>query len=312
MKKIEITVFPSYLDALMERIEGFEVEEIIVTDVFEKSGLMMQAPSSRLLAGKRVEVYAEDHIIADICSIINLPEFMGKTSDSIQMSVDLYPITKGGDTETGTKPVEKAGEVSQSFKWTADFSRDGKLRTIQVIYRRSDEVMAKIAGVLTLGGFDIQSARTYRHQKETFYIFNVVPVIDSALNESALDEVKTKFQGVLAGDIDLGAEMKVFSGALNPAGSIGDQGELRTKKRQDHRSPFTVFEVSCPGYRGGLYYIVQTIIQSDIDIWFSKASVKNDKFEGVFHLKDRRDDKGKMMGKISEIELVIRQMLNLR
>ncbi len=175
----------------------------------------------------------------------------------------------------------------ERFVWQVETGNVATNRTVTVCAKDMPGLFSKMAGALTLSGFDILDARIFTWQNHTALdIFEVAAPVDRDREQGRWDKAARTLKAALSGEIDLGLEIHRRIDAYRPA-----KAQPKTRPHQvvvnNSDSDFlTILEVHTYDFPGLLFLITDALFRCRMDVWVAKIATKADQVVDVFYIRD--------------------------
>jgi [protein-PII] uridylyltransferase len=250
-----------------------------VAGILEKGELATTSVVNRI-ARKRNEVLAADMKIDR--------QNAGVIFDQMSPRYVLYTETE--DIIAHIHLYARLGDKS----FVMDVARDDTLksRTVTICAKDRPGLFSKIAGVLTLNNINILDvhANTWKNDI-ALDIFTVEPPPEQIFEEERWQRVEKNLVAVLAGEMDLAAEMAKKSLIEKRDAAFVATRPNRVKVNNEGSSFYTIIEVFSYDFKGLLYKVTDAISRLGLNITVSKIATKVDQVVDVFYVRDGSDEK---------------------
>lgn len=193
----------------------------------------------------------------------------------------------------GSEPAEIYGHTrlyhrlsTSDFVWQVEISDMPSNRVITICAKDRPGLFSKIAGALTLGGYDILDARVFTWRNNTALdIFEVKAPVDYEFEEERLKKTHGYLESALAGKLDLAAALQRKMADYRSA-----KMQPKTRPHQvvidnDSSSFFTIIEVHTYDFPGLLFSVTDALFRCQVDVWVAKIATKVDQVVDVFYVR---------------------------
>ncbi len=175
-----------------------------------------------------------------------------------------------------------------------DIAHDAELnsRTVTICAKDRPGLFSKIAGVFTLNNINILDVHANTWKNEiALDIFKVEPPPEQLFEDERWQRVGKNLEAVLAGEMDLQAEMskKEILGKRNEA--FVSIRPNRVAVDNEGSSFYTIIEVFSYDFKGLLYEVTDSISRLGLNITVAKIATKVDQVVDVFYVRDENDAK---------------------
>jgi [protein-PII] uridylyltransferase len=196
------------------------------------------------------------------------------------------------------------------FDWEIGNRDDPQVRTVTLCAKDRPGLFSKIAGVLTLNGFDILDAKIFTWRNATALdIFHVKAPIDRLREDQKWARTRMDLEAALLDKLDLGA-------ALREKLEIYDMSKPHAATRpprvvvDNHSSSFyTIVEVFCYDFPGMLFLLTDALFRCGLDIWVAKISTKVAQVVDVFYVRDINGNKADSLHQVADIQTTLAEVL---
>jgi [protein-PII] uridylyltransferase len=196
------------------------------------------------------------------------------------------------------------------FAWEIERDAGLNTRTVTICAHDRPGLFSKIAGVFTLNNINILNAQIHTWRNGiALDIFRVEPPPDQIFEKERWEKAESALSRVLAGELDLAAEMaKKEFGRAGPGPHMFTQPN-RLGIDSDSSSFFTIIEVITYDDKGLLYRITDAISRCSLNIRVAKIATKLDQVVDVFYVRDENDEKILSPQRVEEVKAAIRAVL---
>jgi [protein-PII] uridylyltransferase len=175
------------------------------------------------------------------------------------------------------------GELAVS--WSA---RDDGLLECAVAAPDRTGLLARVAGVLALFGFDIRDAAGYIDDGMALEVFDGSDRYGRLADPAGRDAVASTLRDAITGELPLVEQLRarIRRYRLPP-----DSGDVAVVIDQDASPSATVVEVHAPDHVGLLAQVATTFADLDVDVRTAKVATLGDRVVDVFYVHDATGDK---------------------
>src|SRR5262249_34100130 len=166
--------------------------------------------------------------------------------------------------------------------------RDGGLLGCGVAAPDRAGLLARVAGVLALFGFDIRDAAGYSEDGMALEVFDGADRFGRLADPAGRDAVATTLRQVLTGELPLEEQLRARVRRYRMPPSVGDVAVVID---QDASPTATVVEVHAPDHVGLLARVAGTFADLDVDVRTAKVATLGDRVVDVFYVRDATGDK---------------------
>ena len=180
----------------------------------------------------------------------------------------------------------------QAFVWQIEKSGMPGHRIITICAKDHPGLFSKIAGTLTLGGFDILDAKVFTWRNGTALdIFKVKTPKDYDLETERVEKTRGYLESALADQLCLAEALKRKMTAYRSNKIQPKTRSPRVIIDNSSSSFFTIIEVHAYDFPGLLFSITDTLFRCDVDVWVAKIATKVDQVVDVFYVRGFEGDK---------------------
>jgi [protein-PII] uridylyltransferase len=148
-------------------------------------------------------------------------------------------------------------------------------------------LLARVAGVLALFGFDIRDAAGYIADGMALEVFDGADRFGRLAEPDDRDAVLTALRGALTGDLPLAEQLRARIRRYR----IPDPGDVAVVIDQEASPSATVVEVHAPDHVGLLAQVASTFADLDVDVRTAKVSTLGERVVDVFYVHDAAGNK---------------------
>lgn len=176
--------------------------------------------------------------------------------------------------------------VSQ-ISWRAAADASGLL-SVHVSAADHPAVFSESVGVMSLNGFNILEAKSFRNRNQTIVMLKVTSVNGQTDVRKRLRQAKKDLDGVVQGRINLPLALR-----KKTAGHHSSQLQTPPEVSADDKTSylFTLIHVSGSDFPGILFMITDAIVKCGLTIWNSKINTVRGAIDDVFYVKDQNGNK---------------------
>ncbi len=222
-----------------------------------------------------------------------------------QMSTRYILQTPPEDIVRHVDLYRKLGDRPFALDYRAGPASD--LRTLVLCARDRPGLFSKTAGVLTLNGLDILSARihTWRNQI-ALDLFHVRAPPDLLFEHERLARVESDLQAALEGSLCLEEELGRKWKQNGPARTRPlPEAEDRIALDNESSDFFTIIEVTARDEPGLLYRLTDALYRAGLDIRAARIATKVDQALDVFYVRELEGGKVEEPGRMEEIRAAL-------
>jgi [protein-PII] uridylyltransferase len=149
-------------------------------------------------------------------------------------------------------------------------------------------LLARVAGVLALFGFDIRDAGGYIADGMALEVFDGADRFGRLGDEEGRDAAATTLRAALKGEISVEEQLRARMRRYPMPKAAGDVAVVID---EDASPSATVVEVHAPDHVGLLAQVAATFADLDVDVRTAKVSTLGDRVVDVFYVRDAAGDK---------------------
>jgi [protein-PII] uridylyltransferase len=171
-----------------------------------------------------------------------------------------------------------------NFVWQVEKSDMPSHRVVTICAKDHPGLFSKIAGALTLGGFDILDAKVFTWRNNiALDIFEVKAPVDYEFEAERLEKTHGYLESALAGQLDIADALQRKMAAYR-----SNKMQPKTRPYQvvidnESSSFFTIIEVHAYDFPGLLFSVTDTLFRCKVDVWVAKIATKADQVVDVFY-----------------------------
>ncbi|HMF04818.1 MAG TPA: ACT domain-containing protein, partial [Acidimicrobiia bacterium] len=148
-------------------------------------------------------------------------------------------------------------------------------------------LLARVAGVLALFGFDIRDAAGYSHDGMALEVFDGADRFGRLAEPEGREAVATALGAALRGELPLEEQLRARIRRYR----IPDPGDVTIVVDQDASPSATVVEVHAPDHVGLLAQVASTFADLGVDVRTAKVSTLGERVVDVFYVHDSTGNK---------------------
>ena len=229
---------------------------------------MTEEKRTRVLETARSE--EERAVLADLFSVMSPRYLMAASVEEMQEHIDLF---------------RRIGDAD--FVWDITTMDDSDTRRVTVCAKDRPGLFSQISGVFTLNSLDILGAEVFTWRNNiALDIFQVKAPPDQIFESERWDRAAGHLKKALAGELDLGDELKDKISALRSRKTKPLDRPNRVVIDNESSSFFTLIEVFTYDFPGLLFSLTDTLLQCRLDIWVAKIATFVDQVVDVFYVRD--------------------------
>lgn len=199
---------------------------------------------------------------------------------------------------------------SSSFVWDIKGMGGPEARVMTIAAKSRPGLFSKIAGVLTLCGFNILAAQIFTQKNNTALdIFHVSPPADPLFEENKWAQAKEELTRVMVHDANIRVRIDDMIKDSRPAKRFGIKHGLRIDVDNETSDYFTIIEVHTDDFPGLLYSITDTLYKCGLDIYVSKIATNMDQVVDIFYVRNLYGEKVHTAEQIAMIKSEITRVL---
>ncbi|MBC2717803.1 MAG: [protein-PII] uridylyltransferase [Desulfobacteraceae bacterium] len=165
-------------------------------------------------------------------------------------------------------------------------------RTVTICAKDRPGLFSKIAGVFTLNNINILDVQANTWKNDiALDIFKVDPPPEQLFEDERWQRVANNLEAVLAGEMDLQAEMSKKAVIGKQEVTFMSILPNRVVVDNDGSSFYTIIEVFSYDFKGLLYKVTDAISRLGLNITVSKIATKVDQVVDVFYVRDENEAK---------------------
>lgn len=235
----------------------------------------------------------------------------------------LYICMKNINTQILKKPRQKrdlshnrkydislASNDTGNIVWKINRTSNSNVKSVIITGTYRPGIFSNMVGVLTLNGFDILNAKSYRQNGRTLDIFNVRVLPGHVLEDKGFACAENDLKSVLSGKLDISAEVHKMTHA-HEAFKLRIPQSKPYQVVVDNKDSFvySVIEVRGYDFPGILFRITEAIFNCGLHVWSAKITTKADKIFDVFYVKDFKGQKIDSPDRASVIRTAVEKAL---
>jgi len=204
-------------------------------------------------------------------------------------------------------------EMNNTLNWLVARTLEPRTRNLTIAAKDAPDLFSKIAGALTLNGFDIMSARKYRQHDDTIDILKVRPSNGGMREETEVEEGLSRTEAVLksalSGDSDISGTLrhKIRAYRAVRLGTSGKTAEVVVDN--DISSISSIIKVTADDFPGLLFLITDTFFKCGLDVHIAKVSTKDEQAEDIFYVRDTVGQKMVSPEQVSAVKTALNKAL---
>jgi [protein-PII] uridylyltransferase len=206
-------------------------------------------------------------------------ELFNKADSLLELGV----VGTGLDThrrETLERHADLLSRRELALAWT---DRDDGLLECAVAARDRTGLLARVAGVLALFGFDIRDAAGYIDDGMALEVFDGADRFGRLSETTGRDAVAETLRDALTGELPLEEQLRARIRRYRMPRAAGDVAVIID---EDASPTATVVEVHAPDHVGLLAQVAATFADLDVDVRTAKVSTLGDRVVDVFYVHD--------------------------
>ncbi|MBU1170888.1 MAG: [protein-PII] uridylyltransferase [Proteobacteria bacterium] len=181
---------------------------------------------------------------------------------------------------------------SSPFVWEITGQGTQNARTLTISAKNRPGLFSKIAGVLTLCGFNILDAQIYTWKNNTgLDVFHLAPPLDLLFEEEKWAQAKEELSHVLVHEVNLKVRLDDMIRHAKPAKRFALKQDLRIDVDNETSGYFTIIDVHTDDYPGLLFSITDTLFKCGLDIYVSKIATNMDQVVDIFYVRNLYGEK---------------------
>jgi [protein-PII] uridylyltransferase len=184
--------------------------------------------------------------------------------------------------------LDRYGPLLAPRELAIDWSdRDDGLLECAVAAPDRTGLLALVAGVLALFGFDIRDAAGYIADGMALEVFDGADRFGRLADPEGRDAVAVAVRGALTGELPVAEQLRARIRRYR----IPDPGDVAIVVDEDASPSATVVEVHAPDHVGLLAEVASTFADLDVDVRTAKVSTLGDRVVDVFYVHDAAGNK---------------------
>jgi [protein-PII] uridylyltransferase len=184
--------------------------------------------------------------------------------------------------------LDRYGPLLAPRELAIDWSdRDDGLLECAVAAPDRTGLLALVAGVLALFGFDIRDAAGYIADGMALEVFDGADRFGRLADPEGRDAVAVAVRGALTGELPVAEQLRARIRRYR----IPDPGDVAIVVDEDASPSATVVEVHAPDHVGLLAQVASTFADLDVDVRTAKVSTLGDRVVDVFYVHDAAGNK---------------------
>lgn len=204
-------------------------------------------------------------------------------------------------------------EKNNTLNWLVTKTLEPKTRNITIAAKDAPDLFSKIAGALTLNGFDILSARKYRQYDDTIDILKVRPsnggMPDEEDVESGLTRTESVLRAALSGESDISGILRQKITKYRALKERKSEKPAEVVLDNNISSISSIIKVTTDDFPGLLFLITDTFFKCGLDVHVAKVSTKDDLVEDIFYVRDSNGEKVVSSEKVSAVKFALNKAL---
>lgn len=178
------------------------------------------------------------------------------------------------------------------FVWDIKGMSGQDARILTLAAKSRPGLFSKIAGVLTLCGFNILAAQIFTQKNNTALdVFYLSPAADSLFEEHKWAQAREELTRVLVHDANIHVRLDAMIKQSKPVKRYGIKHALRIDVDNETSDYFTIIEVHTDDFPGLLFSITDTLFKCGLDIYVSKIATNMDQVVDIFYVRNLYGEK---------------------
>jgi [protein-PII] uridylyltransferase len=240
--------------------------DLAIETIESKKKALKQRALARGLDGRTIERNE---------NLMSLRYLLNMDVPDIEDHIDLY-------SRLGDKP----------FVWNIVGEGPTATRTVTVAAKNKPGLFSKIAGVLTLFGFNIFNAQIYTWKNNVAIdIFDVSPPVDLLFESDKWKKAEQELQDVLIHDINLRVRINDLVRWKKQDKFFTVKKPTRVDIDNETSGYFTIIDVHTYDFPGLLFCITDTLFRFGLDIYVSKIATSLDQVVDIFYVRNMYGEK---------------------
>jgi [protein-PII] uridylyltransferase len=212
-----------------------------------------------------------------------LRELFAKTDSLFELGV-VGPGLDAHRRETLARHDALLARKELAIEWS---DRDDGLLECAITAPDRTGLLARVAGVLALFGFDIRNAAGYIADGMALEVFDGADRFGRLADPEGRDEVLAALRSALTGELPLHDQLRARIRRYR----IPDPGDVAVVIDHDASPSATVVEVHAPDHVGLLAQVASTFADLDVDVRTAKVSTLGERVVDVFYVHDAAGNK---------------------
>lgn len=226
--------------------------------------------------------------------LLSLRYLITVPTDAIADHLDLYQTL-------GTRP----------FAWAITGLDSTGPRTLTLAARNRPGLFSRVAGVLTLCGFNILDAQIFTWKNNTALdIFHLSPASDPLTEMERFAHAEDELTRTLVQDLNLSVRLDDLIRRSVPGRRPGLIRPPRIVVDNETSAYFTIIEVHTDDYPGLLFRITDALFAAGLDIYVAKIATNLDQVVDVFYVRNLYGEKVHTPEQIARIRKDISRVLD--
>jgi [protein-PII] uridylyltransferase len=202
---------------------------------------------------------------------------------------------------------------NNTLNWLVTRTLEPKTRNITIAAKDAPDLFSKIAGALTLNGFDILSARKYRQQDDTIDILKVRPsnggMPEEKDVEAGLTRTESVLRAALSGESDISGMLRQKIRAYRALKTRRAEKPAEVAVDNNISSISSIIKVTTDDFPGLLFLITDAFFRCGLDVHIAKVSTKDDQVEDIFYVRDTGGQKMVSSEQVSALKAALNKAL---
>jgi [protein-PII] uridylyltransferase len=192
---------------------------------------------------------------------------------------------------------------SSAFAWDIEGAGSTSPRTVTIAAQAKPDLFSRLAGLMTLYGFNILDAQIFTLKNNTaLVVFHLSPPVDLLFENEKWAKAGEELTNILTHDINLPVRLKDMIRRQNPTPLFTLKKPARIEVDNETSGYFTIIEVYTYDYTGLLFTLTDTLYRLGLEIYMSKIATKLDQVVDIFYVRNmygrKVDESGEQIRKI--------------
>ena len=200
---------------------------------------------------------------------------------------------------------------SGPFVWDIQGQGEESPRTVTIAARNKPGLFSKIAGLMTLYGFNILDAQIYTWKNNTAIdVFHLSAPADVLFESDTWDRAEKELADILTHDINLPVRLSDMIRRKKPGRLYTLKQPVRIEVDNETSAYFTIIDVHTYDSPGLLFSITHCLYLLGLDIYVSKIATNKDQVVDIFYVRNSYGEKVHKDDQILQIKREIEKVIH--